>query len=127
MYRKLLLVPAAIIIVYLGFVLKYASNETAFSKLGDWKKATLNFSTDDTDLVRQQKWFDYQAEARKQIQFNPPNMNDFRWSVVPEIQCPHIVRIGRIADGGKWMCDPWKLTEPCLVYSLGVISNVSIF
>lgn len=35
--------------------------------------------------------------------------------------CSHKVRIGKMGDGGKWVCDPFKLREKsdCLVYSAG--------
>merc|ERR1719272_83992 len=50
------------------------------------------------------------------------------WQVYfePSFGCPFEERIGAIGDGGKWVCDPYKLRKqdgkpapPCLVYSVG--------
>lgn len=41
----------------------------------------------------------------------------------PDFSCRHERRIGKIGDGGKWVCDPHRLfrnkTANCLVYSVG--------
>lgn len=40
----------------------------------------------------------------------------------PDFACRHERRIGRLGDGGKWVCDPHRLknpAKPCLVYSVG--------
>lgn len=40
----------------------------------------------------------------------------------PDFACRHERRIGRLGDGGKWVCDPHRLKDPirpCLVYSVG--------
>ena len=42
--------------------------------------------------------------------------------------CPNIVRLGRIGDGGKWICNPFAVREsarPCIFYSLGLNNEVS--
>eukprot|EP01135_Chromosphaera_perkinsii_P009484 Nk52_evm27s1763 gene=Nk52_evmTU27s1763 len=45
------------------------------------------------------------------------------WAWEPEMSCLEEIRLGRIADGGKWLCDPDRLIgdikENCLIYSLG--------
>ena len=48
----------------------------------------------------------------------------------PDYVCPSMERVGRVGDGGKWMCDlealrrrPKDLGRPCIVYAFGV--NVS--
>lgn len=41
----------------------------------------------------------------------------------PEFTCPHEVRLGR-GDGGKWVCDPHRIVDPCLVYSIGVKGDI---
>lgn len=52
----------------------------------------------------------------------PYNQHEF---VHPAFNCPHDVeRIGRIGDGGKWICGMTRYEanndRPCLVYSFGV-------
>ena len=39
----------------------------------------------------------------------------------PNFHCSHQMRIGKMGDGGKWVCDPLKLKrkDDCLVYSAG--------
>jgi len=49
----------------------------------------------------------------------------FQYHHEPSFHCEFERRIGNTGDGGKWVCDPYKLTEtassgkPCLVYSVG--------
>ncbi|CAF2772772.1 unnamed protein product [Rotaria sp. Silwood2] len=39
----------------------------------------------------------------------------------PNFHCSHARRIGDMGDGGKWVCDPYRLKSrhDCLVYSVG--------
>lgn len=39
----------------------------------------------------------------------------------PDFTCQHEMRIGNQGDGGKWVCDPHRITaqKSCLVYSVG--------
>lgn len=39
----------------------------------------------------------------------------------PDFNCRHERRIGRLGDGGKWVCDPHRIQKQpdCLVYSVG--------
>jgi len=39
----------------------------------------------------------------------------------PDFTCQHEMRIGNQGDGGKWICDPHRITaqKSCLVYSVG--------
>jgi hypothetical protein len=45
----------------------------------------------------------------------------------PDFNCRHERRIGKLGDGGKWVCDPYRLDDPqpCLVYSVGSNGDVS--
>lgn len=42
-------------------------------------------------------------------------------NVDPMFTCPHIMRVGGMGDGGKWTCDPHRLSQhfDCLIYSIG--------
>jgi len=38
----------------------------------------------------------------------------------PEFTCPHEFRLGKLGDGGKWVCDPHRIPkDSCLIYSIG--------
>jgi len=51
----------------------------------------------------------------------------------PEFTCPHEFRLGKLGDGGKWVCDPYRILADtgngkdaegkCLVYSVGSNGN----
>jgi hypothetical protein len=45
----------------------------------------------------------------------------------PEFVCLHERRIGKLGDGGKWICDPHRITKQdnCLVYSIGSNNDFS--
>lgn len=66
--------------------------------------------------------------------FSPWAKSDGRqpwwWYFQPAFNCPHEVeRIGRINDGGKWVCGVSVLERPsskkCVIYSLGVFDDSS--
>ena len=42
----------------------------------------------------------------------------------PEFTCPHEMRLGKLGDGGKWVCDPHRINKDlCLVHSVGCNGN----
>ncbi|CAF0939114.1 unnamed protein product [Rotaria sp. Silwood1] len=45
----------------------------------------------------------------------------------PNFHCSHARRIGARGDGGKWVCDPYrlKLRHDCLIYSVGSSGDFS--
>ncbi|KAI9239914.1 MAG: methyltransferase domain-containing protein [Podila humilis] len=65
--------------------------------------------------------------------FSPWAKSDGRmpwwWYFQPAFNCPHDVeRVGRVNDGGKWMCGMSVLERPskkCVIYSLGVFDDSS--
>lgn len=49
----------------------------------------------------------------------------FQQHYEPEFVCPLERRIGRLGDGGKWICDPHRIQTSCLVYSVGSNGDAS--
>ncbi|CAJ0926628.1 unnamed protein product, partial [Mesorhabditis belari] len=45
--------------------------------------------------------------------------------LVPEVFCTSLLRVGKVSDGGKWICRPWSMPNDCAVYSLGVNQDTS--
>lgn len=48
----------------------------------------------------------------------------------PTISCPDVSRVGKVGDGGKWMCGlKWLIERPrnqkCVVYSFGISTDAS--
>jgi len=45
----------------------------------------------------------------------------------PDFVCQHERRIGNLGDGGKWICDPHRISkqDSCLVYSIGSDNDFS--
>ncbi|EYB97571.1 hypothetical protein Y032_0139g2102 [Ancylostoma ceylanicum] len=43
-----------------------------------------------------------------------------------QVQCPVLVRVGSIVDGGKFVCNPNAISEKkCRIYSLGINDEIS--
>jgi len=62
------------------------------------------------------------------IRNEPVNANVFLQNhFEPEFNCRHERRIGRLGDGGKWVCDPHRVQQKkdCLVYSVGSNGELS--
>lgn len=92
------------------------------------RKESLGFFTDITDS----NW----KLLKNRFQLTQPNYDDsnredFKWRArfsnlfwasqfEPEFTCQHEFRLGKLGDGGKWICDPHRIPkESCLVYSIG--------
>jgi FkbM family methyltransferase len=78
--------------------------------------------------------------ARKQYRRNlqskshePAGRAFFQSNWEPELNCALKERLGRMGDGGKWICDPhvhlnhtkWGSSRNCVVYSLGSSNDFS--
>uniref|UniRef100_A0A7E4VZH1 Methyltranfer_dom domain-containing protein n=1 Tax=Panagrellus redivivus TaxID=6233 RepID=A0A7E4VZH1_PANRE len=68
------------------------------------------------------KHFEVKAADRKAMA-NGDTVGEFHNLLAPEVLCPNLFRVGRIGDGGKWICGPqfiadWK--KKCVIYSFGI-------
>lgn len=71
----------------------------------------------------------YDDSNKRKFEQMGRNSNHF-WAsnFEPEFTCPHEFRLGKLGDGGKWVCDPHRITQTnengkCLVYSIGSNGN----
>ena len=75
-------------------------------------------------------------ERTKDMPFRDPEGNNqtskqlsVYWSTMwwPTFHCTAAERIGGTGDGGKWVCDPWRVSqqESCLIYSIGSNNDFS--
>ena len=75
-------------------------------------------------------WDERKILHRIQDELNRKYINSFpifmsNWE--PEFHCSHARRIGRMGDGGKWVCDLFRLQNrpDCLIYSVGSSGDFS--
>ena len=63
----------------------------------------------------------------KQIAMNKIAGHFYQNHYEPEFVCMHERRIGKLGDGGKWICDPHRIAkqDDCLVYSIGSNNDFS--
>ena len=97
-------------------------------------RATLPFHSSDCSLSSTESDYficepDYLWTERKRIYVNQDNENMVKrkdsifflsnWE--PNFRCSHTSRVGRMGDGGKWVCDLFRLKQrlDCLIYSVG--------
>lgn len=69
-------------------------------------------------------WVERKQIYRLQNKLNMMKMSDeifFKSNWEVNFHCSHRMRIGKMGDGGKWVCDPFKLRDKndCVVYSAG--------
>lgn len=119
---------------------EYDSTNNCFDTYNQESKAlatkeSLGFFTDIPDST----W----KRHKKRFQLTQPNhqkragyikdyaaYSNYFWSMnyEPEFTCPHEFRLGKLGDGGKWVCDPHRIVkketgDSCLVYSIGSNGN----
>lgn len=80
------------------------------------------------DFDRQKQHFKSKQEERlKSLQTaaKTNQLASLQMYIVPQVACPTMVRVGKLGDGGKYVCNPWRVSEDCVIYSLGVSGEVS--
>ncbi len=130
----------------------YGSIKTSVAALTSEQAAAASGSEDDFALAKRQSlgFFDDIPSShwkRLQEKVNAMSPNFVEWIVKhrrneryiwfwqghyePDFVCLHERRIGKPADGGKWICDPHRITQKvkeggeCLVYSIGSNNDFS--
>uniref|UniRef100_A0A914QFK9 Methyltransferase domain-containing protein n=1 Tax=Panagrolaimus davidi TaxID=227884 RepID=A0A914QFK9_9BILA len=67
-------------------------------------------------------------KERKRIFNNGGRNYEIYNLLAPEAFCPNLIRIGRLGDGGKWICNPFallNLNHKYVMYSLGLNNEIS--
>lgn len=77
--------------------------------------------SDETEFLRYSLEQNNQRYAQNS---NADRVEMLYFSYLPQVSCGTQVRIGGFHDGGKWVCNPWRLRENCTVYSVGLGRNV---
>ncbi|CAF0933781.1 unnamed protein product [Adineta ricciae] len=83
-----------------------------------WLESDEFFCEDDHDWQRRKDRFHLQHNRN---QFSGPHYMFFQDNYEPTFSCRFEQRLGCNGDGGKWICDPYRLQNKtsCLIYSLG--------
>jgi hypothetical protein len=89
-----------------------------------------NNSKPTIDFDEQQLMIDYyqsQSRIRKSYLSNylDKSLGNLYNILVPEVVCPILLRVGRVLDGGKWICNPFRLSSDCVLYSMGINNEIS--
>lgn len=70
--------------------------------------------------LEQMKFFRKMIKQRQSLIRKAVKRSDLQTYILDQISCSTAVRVGEIGDGGKWVCNPWMVREPCIVYSMGI-------
>lgn len=78
------------------------------------------FDEDDDQTWRLRKQVARQQAPKQSPSLKGPTGFFFQRNWEPDFACVAEMRVGPPGDGGKWVCDPYKLNATaCLVYSIG--------
>ena len=133
------LAVAALIFLWLGLISSWNSGPlylsaavSAFIAHNDFQTA-LDQSYGFFDNINQGDW----QKMKERIQSTPDCAVNceasgaaawYQSNWEPAFTCQHERRVGRWGDGGKWVCDPYRITtnkQSCLVYSVGSYNDFS--
>lgn len=84
-----------------------------------------NSGPDKTDVEKQMEHFEKKSKIRQSLIKSETFLGALEMYIVPQISCPTVIRIGTVSDGGKWICNPWRIPNPCIIYSLGINFDAS--
>jgi hypothetical protein len=115
----ILLAVGSILIYKLQF---YSSPLSSFLKTNHCSKSlheSDNFICESDELWNERKVL-YHIQDKLNMQ-KPSSSPFFLSNWEPNFHCSHARRIGKMGDGGKWVCDLFRLQNhsDCLVYSAG--------
>uniref|UniRef100_A0A7E5A2C7 Methyltranfer_dom domain-containing protein n=1 Tax=Panagrellus redivivus TaxID=6233 RepID=A0A7E5A2C7_PANRE len=83
---------------------------------------SLKFSIDSRTI------YHFQEKANLRRQKLDGSAREFYNALATEAICPNLFRVGRIGDGGKWMCGPQFVADwenDCVIYSFGISGDTS--
>jgi hypothetical protein len=127
-------------LILLVVYLKYSGTRktiTLVNEVGDTSQndSSNNRAFIDNYLKRAERAWLRTVRQRRAVrdEFNSVDGTNYTaWDLTPPAYgCPHdMERIGRLGDGGKWVCGISKLSEsskdkPCVIYSIGVGTDSS--
>eukprot|EP00536_Pseudo-nitzschia_multiseries_P018461 jgi/Psemu1/55717/gm1.55717_g len=75
-----------------------------------WNRYKRRFQHTQPNHMHKTKW----TNQREQERFERhARYSNWFWAenFEPEFTCPHEFRLGKLGDGGKWVCDPYRITE----------------
>lgn len=104
------------------------SNEISSSLATKESNGFFTDVADDTWELLKRKAHDMQPNTHNPTRSNPKAF--FQENYEPEFVCQNERRVGRLGDGGKWICDPHRIITgthniECLVYSIGSNGDAS--
>jgi len=152
----LILVPLSLIVIYPKFFPIRTTDEKSIAVTNQAQAQSVQSSNVDFKLAESESlgFFDNVSSdhwklLKKKVKEVSPNYNlaipplqieGKRWDrrnnnggffyqnhYEPDFVCPHERRIGKLGDGGKWICDPHRIAKQssCLVYSVGSNNDFS--
>jgi len=88
-------------------------------------KESDNFICEDDTLWNYRKRVYAIQDERNMMKINHRIFFSTNWE--PNFHCSYSHRVGKMGDGGKWVCDPFRLKDrpDCLIYSVGSYGEFS--
>lgn len=126
--RRNIFLISAVALFFMVAIYYYTSTDLIIRRhtTGDAPCPVGGLSLSSKDQEEQRRHFLSTLTRHRDGLKNPKEpLHNIQMYITPQIDCPTVVRIGNLADGGKWVCNPWRIQDDCVVYSLGVNGDTS--